>query len=104
MCLQPAVRCLLVLEQGWKLSTGKKDIRIKGRWKEKLQWKTKKTGSDIQGKINIVNRGYGKGMSDKKRKILEYQVNNKFEKIFIKSCKKMKKGKEKKTKGSGGAT
>lgn len=42
-------------------------------------------------------------MSDKKRKILEYQVNNKFEKIFIKSCKKMK-GKEKKTKGSGGAT
>lgn len=30
---------------------------------------------------------------------IEYQVNNKFEKIFIKSCKKMK-GKEKKTKGS----
>ena len=28
-----------------------------------------------------------------KEKYWKYQVNNKFEKIFIKSCKKMKKGK-----------
>ena len=40
----------------------------------------------------------------RKEKYWKYQVNNMFEKIFIKSCKKMKKGKEKKTQGSGGAT
>ena len=28
-----------------------------------------------------------------KEKYWKYQVNNKFEKIFMKSCKKMKKGK-----------
>lgn len=50
-------------------------------------------------------RLWKRNVRQENEKYWKYQLSNKFEKIFIKSCKKMKKGKvREENSGSGGAT